>query len=293
MTVLKKRIYGLIGLPLKHSLSALMHNAAFKTLKINAEYRLFEIRPEEVDNFLAHLDENNISGLNVTIPYKEKVLKFVKLDQESSFLRQLQAVNTIAKRDGLWTGFNTDIAGFSRHLNEQFDPLGKKAAILGAGGAAKAVAYVLASLKAKSISVFDVDRQKSRNISGMIKEIFPGFPIYPVDSIEGLEIKDKDLLVNATPVGLKEEDPCLLKDGQLHSSLFVYDLIYNPAQTKLLALAKQAGAGTSNGLGMLLYQGMLSFRIWTGQDAPREAMEGALNLELSVKKNYSKKEKQC
>ncbi|MFA6130236.1 MAG: shikimate dehydrogenase [Candidatus Omnitrophota bacterium] len=284
MTVLKKRIYGLIGLPLKHSFSASMHNAAFKTLKINAEYKLFEIRPQEVDDFMVRLDENNISGLNVTVPYKEKVLKFVKLDPGSSFLRQVQAVNTIVKKDGLWTGFNTDIPGFSRHLKEQFDPAGKRAAILGAGGAAKAVAYVLASLKAKTISVFDIDHQKSRNISAMIKEIFPGFPIYPVDNIKGLEIKDKDLLINATPVGLKEEDSCLLENGQLHSNLFVYDLVYNPAQTKLLVLAKQAGARTSNGLGMLLYQGMLSFRIWTGQDAPRQAMEEALNLELSAKK---------
>jgi len=284
MTVLKKRIYGLIGLPLKHSLSALMHNAAFKALNINAEYKLFEIRPQEVDDFMARLDENNISGLNVTVPYKEKVLKFVKLDPESSFLKQVQAVNTIVKKDGTWTGFNTDIAGFSRHLKEQFDPAGKRAAILGAGGAAKAVAYVLASLNAKTISIFDIDRQKSGNISAMIKDIFPGFPIYPVDNIEGLEIKDKDLLVNTTPVGLKEEDPCLVKSGQLHSNLFVYDLIYNPAQTKLLVLAKQAGARTSNGLGMLLYQGMLSFRVWTGQDAPRQAMEEALKLGLSARK---------
>jgi len=293
MTFLKKRIYGLIGLPLKHSFSAAMHNAAFKALKINAEYRLFEIRPQDVDDFLAQLDKNNINGLNVTIPYKEKVLKFVKLDQESSFLRQVQAVNTIAKKDGAWTGFNTDIAGFSRHLKEQFDPVGKKAAILGAGGAAKAVAYVLASLKVDSISVFDVDHQKSSKITDMIKEIFPGFTIYPVDKIEGLEVKDKDLLVNATPVGLKEEDPCLFKSGQLHSNLFVYDLVYNPAQTKLLALAERAGARVSNGLGMLLYQGMLSFRIWTGQEAPRQVMEETLNSGLSVKKYNSKKEKPC
>jgi shikimate dehydrogenase len=205
----------------------------------------------------------------------------------------VQAVNTIARRVGGWTGFNTDIAGFSRHLKEQFDPVGKKTAILGAGGAAKAVAYVLASLKAGSISVFDVDHQKSSKITDMVKEIFPGFPIYPVDRIEGLQIKDKDLLVNATPVGLKEEDPCLLKSGQLHSNLFVYDLIYNPEQTKLLALAKQAGARVSNGLGMLLYQGMLSFRVWTGQEAPRQVMEEALNSGLSSRKYNSKKEKPC
>ncbi|MDD5561924.1 MAG: shikimate dehydrogenase [Candidatus Omnitrophica bacterium] len=284
MTPEQGRIYGLIGLPLKHSFSAAMHNAAFRALKINAEYRLFEIKPEELDGFFASLDDNNISGLNVTVPYKEKVLKFVKIDRECAFLRQIEAVNTIAKREGLWVGFNTDIPGFKRHLKEQFDPVNKTAAILGAGGAARAVAYVLASLKARSISVFDVDRQKSRKITDMIKGIFPGFPILPVDKIEELKIKDKDLLVNATPVGLKETDPSPVEKDQLHGGLFVYDLIYNPAQTKLLALANQAGARTSNGLGMLLYQGMLSFRIWTGQEACREAMEEALSLELSARR---------
>ena len=238
----EKRVYGLIGLPLKHSLSAAMHNAAFKALKINAEYRLFEIKPENLDDFLAHLDENNISGLNVTIPYKEKVLGFVKLDQESLFLKQVQAVNTIVKRQGFWVGFNTDIPGFHKHLKEQFDPAGKKAAILGAGGAARAVAYVLADLNVKEITVFDIDRQKSKDITAMIRNVFPHFPIFSVEKSEELEIKNKDLLINATPVGLKKDDPCFVKEEVLHNKLFVYDLIYTPAETKLLALAKIAGA---------------------------------------------------
>ncbi len=284
----KKRIYGLIGYPIKHSLSPAMHNAAFAALKINAEYKLFEVKPDNLENFLENLGREVISGLdpsfkgigwsilsglNVTVPYKEKVLDFVTLDIESFYLRQVKAINTIVKEGNIWKGFNTDIPGFSKHLKENFNPEGKKVALLGAGGASRAVAYVLANSRAKEIAIFDVDKNKSGAVSKMIKSLFSDFPIYAVGAIEELKIKDKDLLINATPVGLKESDPCLVKEEMLHKNLFVYDLIYNPAQTKLLKLAKEKGCRCSNGLGMLLYQGMLSFEIWTGKLAPKEVMK--------------------
>lgn len=269
-------IYGLLGYPVKHSLSPLMHNAAFCALKINAEYKLFEVEPKDLDYFLDSLEKKNILGLNITIPYKEKILDFVSFDSESSYLRQIKAVNTIVKKDGIWMGFNTDIPGFSKHLKENLDPLNKKVAILGAGGAARAVAYVLANSGAKEIAIFDIDKTKSEGVANMIKEIFPNLPILPVENIQELDIKTKDLLINATPVGLKETDPCLLKEESLHNNLFVYDLIYNPPETKLLAQAKKIGAKTSNGLGMLLYQGALAFEIWTQKTAPVEIMRRAL-----------------
>jgi len=269
-------IYGLIGWPLGHSLSGKMHNAAFKALGINAEYKLLPLMPQYFDDFLTNLYNSGISGLNVTVPYKEKVLDLVELDTESLYLRQVKAVNTMVLSEGVWWGFNTDIPGFSRHLKENFKPWKKKIAILGAGGAARAVAYVLAKEKSAQISIFDIDKTKSAGIVEMINSLFPQFEIRAVDSVEKLEIKDKDLLVNATPIGLKSADPVLIKEEMLHKDLFVYDLIYNPAETKLLALAKKAGASTSNGLGMLLYQGMLSFEIWTGKKAPEEIMRKAL-----------------
>lgn len=271
------KIYGVLGFPAKHSLSPLMHNAAFRALKINAEYRIFEVEPEELDNFLNEIDKNNISGLNITVPYKERILDFVKLDSRSSYLRQVRAVNTIAKKDGKWMGFNTDIPGFSRHLKENFDPVNKKAAILGAGGAARAVAYVLADSAAFEAAIFDIDKAKAKNVVDMIKGLFPNFKISSVDEIEALNLKNKDLLVNATPVGLKESDPCLVNAQMLHKGIFVYDLVYSPAETKLLRLAKDIGAKTSNGLGMLLYQGALSFKHFTGVPAPIEIMREALN----------------
>ncbi len=270
------KIYGLIGWPLGHSLSPKMHNAAFSALGINAEYKLFPLAPPDLDGFLAKLGESGISGLNVTVPYKEKVLDFVKLDKESFYLRQIKAVNTMRFSDGIWWGFNTDIPGFARHLKENFNPVNKKTAILGAGGAARAVAYVLAKEGSGETAIFDIDKTKSAAIVEMVKSLFPQFKIYAVESIEKLEIKDKDLLVNATPIGLKETDPVIVKEDMLHSGLFVYDLIYNPAQTKLMALAKEKGAKVSNGLGMLLYQGMLSFKIWTGVNPSEEVMRRAL-----------------
>ncbi|MFA5271624.1 MAG: shikimate dehydrogenase [Candidatus Omnitrophota bacterium] len=270
-------IYGLIGFPVKHSLSPAMYNAAFKYLNINAEYKLFELRSEEVGKFIASLEEQNISGLNVTIPYKEKVLDFVEIDSKSFYLRQIKAVNTIVVKEGIRRGFNTDIPGFGRDLVEKSgNPENKKAAILGAGGASRAVAYVLANDKVKDIAIYDIDKSKSQNIVDLIKSLFPDFPISAVDKIEELKIHDKELLINATPIGMRDTDPCLIAEEMLHKNLFVYDLIYNPAETKLLALAKRIGAKTSNGLGMLLYQGALSFEHFTGQSAPVDIMRKAL-----------------
>jgi len=272
-----KKIYGLIGYPVKHSYSPAMHNAAFNALKINAEYKLFELKPEELEGFLRSLEQNKICGLNVTVPYKEKVLDFVEIAPQSFFVKEIKAVNTIVVYKGRLEGSNTDIQGFKKALEENINPTDKRVAVLGAGGAARAVAYVLARSLVKDIHIYDIDKTKSRNIINMIKKIIPSCQISSVDSIEELEVKNKDLLINATPIGLSEKDPCLIKEEMLHKDLFVYDLIYNPAETKLLALAKKNGLRFSNGLKMLLYQGIFSFSYWTGvREPPVEVMRKAL-----------------
>ncbi|MGD0335499.1 MAG: shikimate dehydrogenase [Candidatus Omnitrophota bacterium] len=277
------KIFGVLGYPAKHSLSPLMHNAALAALKIDAQYRIFEVKPEDLDNFLAGLSKENISGLNVTIPYKEKILDFVKLDQKSFYLKQIKAVNTIVLQDGAWIGFNTDIPGFGKDLHEHgISPQGKSVALLGAGGAGKAVAYALAAAGAKDIAVYDADTIRAKGIADLIKNLFPGSKVKAVDNISDLDIKQKDILVNATPIGMKESDPCLVSIDMLHPGLFVYDLIYNPPETKLLQLAKEKGLTCANGLGMLLYQGVLAFKHFTGRDAPVEIMRRA--LEEGVKK---------
>lgn len=275
--------YGLIGYPVKHSFSPAMHNAAFKALGIDAHYELFEIKPQDLNAFLNSLIRENIHGLNVTIPHKEKVLDFVDIDSESLYAMQIKAVNTIVTEGSKLRGFNTDAPGFLRHLKEQIDPKDKRVAILGAGGAGKAVAYAIGSCNAKEIVVYDIDKNKAIELVNTIKSLFGNLIIKFVDSIEKLDILEKDLLINATPIGMKDTDPCLIKEEALHKNLFVYDLIYNPKETKLLALSKKVGAKISNGLGMLLYQGMLSFKIWTGQDAPKEVMWKAVCAQISTK----------
>ena len=156
-------------------------------------------------------------------------------------------------------------------------------AILGAGGAGKAVACAIAQSKAQQIVIFDIDTNKANSTVDVVKKLSNDIDIKSVESIEKLDILNKDLLINATPVGMKESDPCLVAKEMLHKNLFVYDVIYNPQETKLLKLAKEVGAETRNGLGMLLSQGALSFEHWfPGKKAPREVMWKALLSKITT-----------
>ncbi len=270
MSAEDKAIYGLVGYPLGHSLSPLMHNAAFKALKLNCEYQLFALKEEELEDFFKRLREKNspIFGLNVTIPYKEKVVKY--LDGLSPYSQKALAVNTIviAKNRSLG-GFNTDGPGFLAHLTELgFNPQGKRIALLGCGGAARAVVSVLCLLPERpvSISIYDIDKEKAQNLVADLGARIDISGVSCVNSIDDLNIAKADLLINATPVGLKETDPVLVEEEPFHKNMLVYDLIYNPSETKLLKLAKSKGAKVSNGLGMLYYQGVLSFQHWAGTE---------------------------
>ena len=276
----ERRIYGLIGYPVRHSLSPLMHNAAFRALEIDAEYKLFELKPQDLEAFFKSLPKENIYGLNVTIPHKEKVLPF--LDDISSEAELIGAVNTIRVSHSRLEGFNTDGDGFLRHLKEdlRFVPAGKIIAIIGAGGAARAVSVYLSKYNPKAVTIYDIDKTKTLDLVSHLKENFKRIEFKAVNSPDELNIQTPDLLVNATPVGMKESDPCLVDEKIMHQDLLVYDLIYNPEETKLIKLAQQRGARTANGLGMLLYQGARSFELWTGRPAPveimRQALEGAV-----------------
>lgn len=271
------KIYGLIGYPVKHSLSPAMHNAALSYLKINAEYKLFALKPEELEFFFQNLSVNNICGLNVTVPYKEKVIPF--LGRLSNAAKLIGAVNTVKVCGGKLEGFNTDGEGFLKHLTGDlgFDPKHKIIAMIGAGGAAKAVSVYLSQAGPKQVSIYDLDRNKLIVLCGHLKGNFKTVEIKAVNSIAGLNLGACDLLINATPIGMQEADPCLIDGKLIRRNLLVYDLIYNPKETKLLKIAKEKGARVSNGLGMLLYQGAAAFEIWTAQKAPVEIMRQALN----------------
>lgn len=268
MNKVTESIYGLVGYPVAHSLSPFMHNTAFAELGMDATYRLFSLKEDELDGFFLKLREREspIKGLNVTIPYKEKVIKY--LDALSPFAQKTMAVNTIVfTGDRKFTGFNSDGPGFLAHLTELgVKTEGKNVALLGCGGAARAIVSVLCLLpeRTRSIRIYDVAKEKAQILVDDLKTRLDASVVEVVNSIDDLAIDKSDILINATPIGMKPEDPCLVDESLLHKDMFVYDLIYNPAETKLLKLAKQKGAKTSNGLGMLFYQGTLAFLHWTG-----------------------------
>jgi shikimate dehydrogenase len=279
-----KELYGLIGFPVKHSFSSFMHNAAFAHYQMNAEYQLFEVSPQALDDFFKKtIPEKKIKGLNITVPHKEKSV-FYLTGSISGTVKMNRAVNTIrVEPDGALSGFNTDGTGFVRDLNERSVSIsGARIALIGAGGGAKAVATSLASCHPLELAIFDVEQAKSLTLVTILREFFPLLVVSAAATIEDLKIEGADILINATPVGLKESDPLLIKKEWLHQGLFVYDLIYNPAETKLLKEAREAGCKCANGLGMLLYQGCLAFEHWTGKEAPVDVMRRALLERINV-----------
>ncbi len=267
-----KSTYGLIGYPLGHSLSPVMHNTAFKELGVEAVYELFPMQKEELKDFFLDLrrEDSHIFGLNVTVPHKENVIPF--LDSLDPFAAKVGAVNTIViteKRKFL--GYNTDGSGFLTHLTEAgFDPSGERIALLGAGGASRALISVFLLLPEgpEQIKVYDIDHERALMLVRDLGKRMDAKRVEVVRSIDDLNIELADLLINATPVGMKAEDVALVSEELLHEHLMVYDLVYNPAETTLLKMAKQKGAKAVNGLKMLYYQGVLAFQHWAQIQLP-------------------------
>ncbi|MCA9399338.1 MAG: shikimate dehydrogenase, partial [Candidatus Omnitrophica bacterium] len=246
--------------------SPAMHNAAFAELDVPAEYKLFPLEEDELDQFFTDLrkESSPIFGLNVTVPYKEKVLSY--MDSLNPLAERIGAVNTIVinqKRKLL--GYNTDAPGFMAHMAElEMDIKGKRVAILGAGGSARAIIATLCMIPDRPESIKIYNRTTSR-LEVLLEDIGQRINIdivEPVNSIDDLNMELADVLINTTSLGLKKDDPLLLEDELFHPHMFVYDLIYNPSETKLLAQARKKGAKTANGLGMLFYQGVLALQHW-------------------------------
>lgn len=277
-----KELYGLIGYPVKHSFSAFMHNAAFAHYKMDAEYQLFEVSPKELGEFFKKtIVEKGIKGFNVTVPHKERAVEFLDGEKEP-LVKIIGAVNTVrVEPNGALSGFNTDAGGFLRDLEEQGVTLSNKnISLLGAGGGAKAVAFAIMDQLPEKLSIFDIDSVKAQKLANRIRHFYPSVAIETAMRIEDSDIGKADILINATPVGMKTEDPLLIKKDWLRPELFVYDLIYNPIETKLLKIAKEVGCRYANGLGMLLYQGCLAFEHWTQKRAPVDVMRKALMGEV-------------
>lgn len=251
---------GIIGYPLEHSLSPQMHTAALQYLNINSEYKAYEIKENEFDNKIKQLIKSGIKGFNVTIPYKTKIVPV--LDELTERAKSTGAVNTVTVLDnGKTIGDNTDVTGFWEAIPEDIrkNISTKNITIIGCGGAAYAATFALLSNGAKSIKVYGRNKDKLSSFKDLFKAI-------DIDLIENINLSNTDILVNATPVGMYpdiEKSP-LSKEklSKMPKSAFVYDLIYNPQETKLLKDAKSLNLKTINGTEMLIRQGAKSLAIW-------------------------------
>jgi len=262
------KFLGLIGFPIKHSLSPQIHNYLFKKYSLNYIYGCFEVRHlKEVVRGLSNL---GFIGFNITIPYKEKIISYLdRVDKEAEIIG---AVNTVKINHNGLTGFNTDGRGFLKSLEEfGFTSQGKAVLILGAGGGAKAIATYLAKTRVKIIAVYDIIYRKSSFLKNRLSRFFPETEVVALKEKKEISLKEFDLVVNATGVGLKKKDPSPIKLEGAKKHLVVYDLIYNPLLTSFLKEAKKKKLLVINGLWMLIWQALEAERIWLGRNFYKEA----------------------
>lgn len=274
-----RRNVGIIGHPLGHTLSPAFQQAAFDHLGIAATYRAYDLLPEDVPPFVAGLRAPDWLGVNVTVPHKERVRPL--LDGEAAEAAAVGAVNTIVNDGGRLVGHNTDVVGFRDALAEVgFAVRGARCVVLGAGGAARAVVYALCAGGAAEIVVANRHVERAQRLLADLAPAVPAAAL-PLDAgALAAALARCDLLVNSTSVGLRPgETP--LPDESLPAQALVYDLIYNPPQTRFLAAAAARGARTLGGLSMLVGQGAASFTLWTGRPAPREVMRRAAEAALA------------
>ena len=281
------RYIGLIGYPLKHSISPYFQQAALDYYGLDVRYEAWETSQAELQDIVNNLRKPENIGANVTVPYKESVLPL--LDEVDGLAGSIGAANTIIKRDDKLVGFNTDASGFIEALDKEghFDPKGRKAVLLGAGGVARAVGFVLVQRKIASLAITDGIFERasaltenlvkySKRASASSRDLEPDVTVFQWQNLSSARTFDNcDLIVHCTTIGMKDSS----QEGQSPLSLevipenvLVYDVVYNPWLTPLLSIAQKAGANVLGGLHMLVYQGAASFKLWTGKKAPVDIM---------------------
>jgi len=277
----RTRVCAVIGDPIEHTLSPTMHNAAFEHLKLDFVFVAFRVTPDELEKAVRGACALGVRGLNVTMPHKNSVTEF--LDEADLAVKFLGAANTILNQGGRFRGFNTDGVGALKALKcNGVNLTGKKVLLLGAGGAAKAIAFSLAK-EADELCILNRDATKARELASVLepfgKKIFGNE--LSAKQIEE-ELRDSDVLINATSVGMTPNaSESVVKPGWLKPDLCVMDIVYNPIETRLIRIARGAGAKVINGVEMLLYQGAASFEIWIQCKAPVDVMRNALLSKLS------------
>jgi shikimate dehydrogenase len=277
---------GVFGDPVAHSLSPQIQNAALATSGLEVSYARFQIAPGELRTALKLLPALAFIGVNLTVPHKIAALN--SLDEIDESARQIGAVNTIKVEDGKLRGFNTDGAGFARAIREEFcvDLRDLRVLVLGAGGAARAIALECAKEDCERLVIANRDSEKARQLVESLRGFFAGPRVLgPVARLQAIlaeeaalrfQIANSDLVVNATPLGLNRGDVPPVPARLLAPHLMVYDTVYGSGPTAFVSSAIEAGAKAANGRSMLLHQGALSFEIWFDRAAPLEAMRKAL-----------------
>ena len=277
------QLVGLIGWPVEHSVSPAMHNAAFESMGLPWHYTLLPTDPDQVKAMLDDLKARGYRGANVTVPHKRAVMPY--LDELDDAAQDIGAVNTIVVQGDRLVGYNTDAGGFIGALQEAgFCPSGRRALVLGAGGASRAVVYGLARVGC-AVVVHNRTVSRAAELANWLRDAIPHIPVTWVPtrtSLADLPLADYDLLVNTTPLGMWPQIAASPWPETLPvpAHWTVYDLVYNPAETRLLAQAAASGATAIGGLGMLVHQGALAFELWTGQAPPMEIMRAAAERTL-------------
>jgi shikimate dehydrogenase len=293
----------IIGYPLGHSLSPAMHNAALKELGIEGSYVVLETPSDKLEERVNFLKEEGFRGFNVTIPHKVEIMKF--LDSIDNFASTVGAVNTVViDENKKLHGYNTDVYGFVSAIpaeirenlsglraeaeegalplcNAVYGEQPRKAAVMGSGGAARAILAGLIKTGIKEINIFAIDQEESLKLKEMILKNFPDFKISCLVLDENADLSDFSIVVNATPLGMQGKNEGISPLSQesiatLPEDAIVYDIVYKPQKTRLLEYAEKRGLKTIKGLEMLLLQGAKGFEIWTGETPPVEVMREAL-----------------
>lgn len=271
------KLTGLLGSPVEHSISPMMHNESFRVLGLDYAYLAFDVGEQELEIAVEGLKALKVKGFNLTMPNKNRMCRLC--DQLSPAAEIIGAVNTVENRNGELVGYSTDGSGYMLAVkNAGYEILGKKMTLFGAGGAGTSILVQAALDGVAEISVFNRRTPFFERAEQIIRKLNERTSCkirlydYEDASVLRREIGDSAILINATSVGMAPNlEACILKDtSMLHPDLIVSDVIYNPKETKLLKMAKEAGCRTFNGMYMLLYQGAEAFRIWTGQEMPVE-----------------------
>jgi len=271
------KLCALIGNPVEHSLSPVMHNAAFRFLGLNYVYLCLRVRTAGLKHAVDGVKSLGILGFNVTIPHKVAVMTY--LDEIDPLAKDIGAVNTVVNRDERLFGYNTDGLGGLRALSEAGVTLtGKKVVLLGAGGAARALSFSIAPL-AGLLVILNRTETKAVALASNLRRRFDkkirGGPLTRNALLT--EMADTDVLINSTSVGMHpKSEECVVDEDLLHSRMTVFDAVYNPLETRLLREAKSVGAKTVDGLSMLVHQGAFAFKIWTGVKPPIDVMTRAV-----------------